>query len=285
VNLFESLLVLIYKAKITTRTVIFLSFSTTPSSLPVNYIRFQSTSNGIIDDQRLRDYLHRLFDICYQINGMYFAHDIDLYYLKLNDENYFLTSFLQKILFENFNTLPSFRLRIVLRHFCRLFVENYCSSITIDKEVINELFLTFLDVFLPYIQQRLTIMWNNLLATTTNYQKGECSDEVIEECVCVLITRDFIDIIRYFIFKTIPGQSNSSLTKKKNRRHNSESMCDETNGDLDQTDEWDEQNANNNINNKLLNNSQEKIDYSDLFMYMIKMSRQSKLTKTLYPLT
>ena len=41
-----------------------------------------------------------------------FAHDTDLYYIKLNDENYFLTSFLQKILFENLNTLPSFRLRI-----------------------------------------------------------------------------------------------------------------------------------------------------------------------------
>jgi len=255
----------------------FLLFSVTPSSLPVSYIRFQSSSsNPIIDDQHLRDYLHRLFDICYQINGMYFAHDNDLYYLKLNDNNYVLTSYLQKILFENFNTLPSFRLRIVLRHFCRLFVENYCSSITTDKEIINELFLTFLNVFLPYIQQRLTIMWNNLLITTNNSQQNECSDEVIEECVCVLITRDFNDIIRYFIFKTIPGQTNSN--KKKNKitlgRNNSETMCEEINGDLDQIDEWDEQSANNNISNKLLNNSQEKIDYSDLFMYMIKIARQ-----------
>ncbi|UJR28475.1 hypothetical protein I4U23_009713 [Adineta vaga] len=254
----------------------------TPSSFPVSFIRFQSTSNPIIDDQRLRDYLHRLFDICYQINGIYFAHDIELYSIKLNDENYFLTTFLQKILFQNFNTLPSFRLRIVLRHFCRLFVENYCSSPTIDKDVINELFLTFLDIFLPYIQQRLTLMWNNLLATTstaTTYQQGECSEEVIEECVCVLITRDFIDIIRYFIFKIIPGQTNSNLNKKKNKifngRNNSESMCEDGNGDLDQIDEWDEQAANNSISNKLLNNSQDKMDYSDIFMYMMKMSRQN----------
>jgi len=259
-------------------------FSVTPSSLPVSFIRFNSPSNGIIDDQRLRDYLHRLFDICYQINGIYFAHDTDLYYIKLNDDNYFLTSFLQKILFTNLNTLPSFRLRIVLRHFCRLFIENYYSPIATDKEIINELFLTFLDVFLPFIQQRLTTMWTNLLTTTNNNQQGECSDEVIEECVCVLITRDFIDIIRYFIFKTIPGQTNSTLinvNKKKNKinngRNNSESMCEETNGDLDQIDEWDEHVANNSINNKLLNNSQDKMDYSDLFMYMIKMARQSKL--------
>jgi hypothetical protein len=54
-------------------------------------------------------------------------------------------------------------------------------------------------------------------------------------------------------------------------------MCEETNGDLDQIDEWDEHVANNSINNKLLNNSQDKMDYSDLFMYMIKMARQSKL--------
>ncbi|CAF1464331.1 unnamed protein product, partial [Adineta ricciae] len=185
----------------------------TPSSLPVSFIRFQSTSNSVIDDQRLRDYLHRLFDICYQINGIYFAHDTELYSIQLNDETYFLTTFLQKILFQNFNTLPSFRLRIVLRHFCRLFVENYCSLPTADKDSINELFLTFLDVFLPYIQQRLTVMWNNLLTTTTattTCRQGECSDEVIEECVCVLITRDFVDIIRYFIFKTIPGQTNSN---------------------------------------------------------------------------
>ncbi len=254
----------------------------TPSSLPVSYIRFQSSSNPLIDDQRLRDYLHRLFDICYQINGMYFAHDNDLYYLKLNDENYFLTSYLQKILFENFHTLPSFRLRIVLRHFCRLFVENYCSVNTIDKEINNELFLTFLNIFLPYIQQRLNIMWNNLLTTTAmNAQQNECSDEVIEECVCVLITRDFIDIIRYFIFKTIPGQTNAN--KKKNKilieRNNSENMCEETNGDLEQLEEWDEQCANNNISNKLLNQSQEKIDYSDLFMYMIKMSRQGEFRR------
>ncbi|CAF1208474.1 unnamed protein product [Adineta ricciae] len=252
----------------------------TPSSLPVSFIRFQSTSNSVIDDQRLRDYLHRLFDICYQINGIYFAHDTELYSIRLNDETYFLTTFLQKILFQNFNTLPSFRLRIVLRHFCRLFVENYCSLPTADKDSINELFLTFLDVFLPYIQQRLTVMWNNLLTTTTTTcRQGECSDEVIEECVCVLITRDFVDIIRYFIFKTIPGQTNSNVTKKKNKisngRNNSESMCEETNGELDQIDEWDEQAASNSISNKLLNNSQEKMDYSDLFMYMMKMSRQN----------
>ncbi|CAF4947381.1 unnamed protein product, partial [Rotaria sp. Silwood1] len=254
----------------------------TPSSPPVSYVRLNSTSNILIDDERLRDYLHRLFDICYQINGMYFAHDTDLYYLKLNDNNYLLTTYLQKILFENFNTLPSFRLRIVLRHFCRLFVENYSSSINTDKEIIDELFLKFLNAFLPYIQQRLTTMWNNLLTTTMNYQQGQCSDEVIEECVCVLITRDFIDIIRYFIFKTISGQTNSSsinMNKKKNKinlaRNNSESMCEETNGDLDQIDEWDEQTTNNNISNKLLNNSHEKLDYSDLFMYMMKMARQN----------
>jgi hypothetical protein len=243
--------------------------------------------SSIIDDQRLRDYLHRLFDICYQINGMFFAHDNDLYHLKLN-ETYFLTTFLQKILFENLNTLPSFRLRIVLRHFCRTFVEYYCSSITLDKDIINELFLQFLDIFLPYIQQRLTNMWNNLLTTTMNYQQGECSDEVIEECVCVLLTRDFVDIIRYFIYKTTPsGQTNSisngphKIRKGKtiNGHIHSESMCEETNGisgDPDQLDEWDEQAANNSISNKLLNGTQEKMDYSDLFNYMLKLSRQSK---------
>jgi hypothetical protein len=264
--------------------------TTIPSSLPVSFVRFQSisTGGGIIDDQRLRDYLHRLFDICYQINGMFFAHDNDLYHLKLN-ENYFLTTFLQKILFENLNTLPSFRLRIVLRHFCRSFVEHYCSSVTFDKDIINELFLQFLDIFLPYIQQRLTTMWNNLLTTTMNYQQGECSDEVIEECVCVLLTRDFVDIIRYFIYKTTPsGQTNSTSSgTHKNRKgktinghtHN-DSMCEETNGisgDTEQLDEWDEQAANNSISNKLLNGTQEKMDYSDLFTYMIKLSRQSKL--------
>jgi hypothetical protein len=216
---------------------------------------------------------------------MFVAHDIDLYYLKLNDNNYFLTSFLQKILFENLSTLPSFRLRIVLRHFCRSFVEHYCSSSTFDKEIINELFLTFLDVFLPYIQQRLTTMWNNLLTTTINYQQGECSDEVIEECVCVLLTRDFVDIIRYFIYKpTSIGQINSSSSNKNrkpkpiNGHRHSESMCEETNGisgDTDQIDEWDEQVINNSISNKLLNGTQEKMDYSDLFTYMIKISRQN----------
>ena len=262
-------------------------FSSVPSSLPVSFVRFQSSSTGgIIDDQRLRDYLHRLFDICYQINGMFFAHDTDLYHLKLNDENYFLTSFLQKILFENLNTLPSFRLRIVLRHFCRSFVEHYWSSLTIDRERINELFLTFLDIFLPYIQQRLTTMWNNLLTTTMNYQQGECSDEVIEECVCVLLTRDFVDIIRYFIYKpTILGQANSITSgnnKKKNKPINgynhSESMSEETNGitgDADQIDEWDEQINTNSINNKLLNGTLEKMEYNDLFNYMIKISRQN----------
>ena len=271
-------------------------FSTAPSSLPVSFVRFQSVSAGMVDDQRLRDYLHRLFDICYQISGMFFAHDTDLYHLKLNDDHYFITSFLQKILFENLNTLPSFRLRIVLRHFCRAFVEHYSSSVTADKEVIDELFLTFLDVFLPYVQQRLTAMWTNLLATTVNYQQGECSDEVIEECVCVLITRDFVDIMRYFIYKTsaTAGQLNSSSTgyiKKKNNKtmngHNhSESMCEESNGinvDTDQIDEWDEQannssSNNNTITNKLMNGTQEKMDYSDLFVYMMKMSRQSKFS-------
>ena len=101
----------------------------TPSSLSVSSIRSQSASNTTIDDERLRDYLHRLFDIYDQINGIYFSNDTDLYYLKLNDDNYLLTTYLQKILFENLNTLPSFRLRIVLRHFCRLFVENYTSSL------------------------------------------------------------------------------------------------------------------------------------------------------------
>jgi hypothetical protein len=120
-----------------------------------------------------------------------------------------------------------------------------------------------------------------------NYQKGECTDEVIEECVCVLLTRDFVDIIRYFIYKTaLIGQTNSSLSgnsKKKNKimngHNHSESMCEETNGisgDTDQIDEWDEQVTNNSICNKLLNGTQEKMDYSDLFNYMIKMSRQSK---------
>jgi hypothetical protein len=125
-----------------------------------------------------------------------------------------------------------------------------------------------------------------------NYQQGECSDEVIEECVCVLLTRDFVDIIRYFIYKTTTtiGQVNSissGITKNKknktmNGHHHHESMCEETNGisgDTDQIDEWDEQVTNNSISNKLLNGTQEKMDYSDLFTYMIRMSRQSKLNK------
>ena len=233
-------------------------------------------------DQQLRDYLHRLFDICYQINGIYFAHDTELYELKLNDGNYFLTSFLQKVLFNNLNSLPSFRLRIVSRQFCRSFIETYCSSATEDKDAINELFLSFLDVFLPYIQQRLTAMWNNLSPATNNDPQSQCSDEVIEECVCVLIARDFVDIIRYFLFKTI-AQSHSVATgagRKKNKatngRTNSESMCEDTNGDIDQIDDWDEQSAANSGNNKLLNGVQEKMEYSDLFTYMIKMSRQRK---------
>ena len=261
--------------------------TTIPSSLPVSFVRFQSMSNGtMIDDQRLlRDYHHRLFDICYQINGMFFANDVDLYHLKLNDKTFFLSQFLQKILFENLNTLPSFRLRIVLRHFCRTFVEHYCASSTLDKETINELFLQFLDVFLPYIQQQLTSMWNNLLNTTMNYQQGECSDEVIEECVCVLITRDFVDIIRYFIYKnTSTGQGNSMMNKNKknkmaNGHHHSESMCEESNGltgENDPIDEWDEQTGNYSITNRLLNGTQEKMDYSDLFTHMLKLSRQSK---------
>jgi hypothetical protein len=56
-------------------------------------------------------------------------------------------------------------------------------------------------------------------------------------------------------------------------------MCEETNGisgDPDQLDEWDEQVANNSISNKLLNGTQEKMDYSDLFTYMLKLFRQSK---------
>ena len=245
----------------------------------------------IVDEQRLRDYLHRLFDICYQINGLFFAHDSDLYHLKLNDETYFLSSFLQKVLFENLNTLPSFRLRIVLRHFCRSFVEHY-SSTTNDKDLIDELFLVFLDVFLPYVQQRLTTMWTNLLTTTVEYQQGECSDEVIEECVCVLLTRDFVDIIRYFIYKTnFPtlGNPTSSThsSKKKNKivngHHHSESMCEETNGisaDNDALDEWDESSSSTSVPNKFLNGAPEKFDYSDLFMYMMKMARQSNTTLT-----
>ncbi|CAF1351911.1 unnamed protein product [Adineta ricciae] len=263
--------------------------TTIPSSLPVSFVRFQSNLNSaVIDDQRLRDYLHRLFDICYQVNGMFFAHDPELYYLKMADDTYFLTMFLQKVLFENLNTLPSFRLRIVLRHFCRSFVEHYCSMETVDKEKINELFLTFLDIFFAYMQQRLTSMWNNLLTTTTfvNYQQGECSDEVIEECVCVLLARDFVDIIRYFIYKpTLLTQANSigcGINKKKskaiNGHNHSESMCEETNGingETDPLDEWDEQTTHNSICNKLLNGNQEKMDYSDLFNYMIKLARQN----------
>ena len=246
--------------------------TTISSSLPVSFIRFQSIC---LDEQRLRDYHHRLFDICYQINGMFFANDLDLYHLKLNEQD-FVSQFLQKILFENLHTLPSFRLRIVLRHFCRSFVEHYCATSTADKEPINELFLQFLDVFLPYIQQRLTTMWNNLLNTTFNYQQGECSDEVIEECVCVLITRDFVDIIRYFIYKnTSTGQNTNGINKNKknkpiNGHHHSESMCEESN---DQIDEWDEQIGNSSITNRGI---QEKMDYSDLFSYMLKLSRLSE---------
>lgn len=225
----------------------------------------------MIDDQRLRDYLHRLFDICYQIHGMYFAHDHELYYLKFPEENYFLTSYLQKILFENFQTLPSIRLRIILRHSCRLFVENYCSSTIVNQDAINELFLSFLNVFLPYIQQRLTLMWNHLL-TNNAVEQNECSEEVIEECVCVLITRDFNDIIRYFIFKTIPGQTNTNRRKNKTT-NDRESMSEDVNGDFEQNEDWDEGLVNNNLNSKF-SNTQEKMDYSDLFTYMMKMARQ-----------
>ena len=269
------------------RQAIFLS-RTMPAGLPAGFTRSPSTTTVTIDDERLRDYLHRLFDICYQINGIYFAHDADLYYLKLNDETYFLTAFLQKILFENLNSLPSFRLRIVLRQLCRLFIEHYCSLDNQNKDAIHELFLSFLNVFFPFIQQRITTMWNNLSLTTNNYQQGQCSDEVIEECVCVLITRDFLDIIRYFLFKTATGGTVNSSTanagKKKNRaangREHSESMCEDISGDPEQTDEWDEPAANNGISNKLLNSAQEKMDYTDLFNYMIKMARQRKCRLT-----
>ena len=202
---------------------------------------------------------------------MYFAHDHDLYFFKFPEDNSFLTSYLQKILFENFQTLPSIRLRIVLRHCCRVFVENYCSTTLVNQEPINDLFLSFLNVFLPYIQQRLTLMWNQLL-TTNIVEQNECSEEVIEECVCVLITRDFNDIIRYFIFKTIPGQSNS--TRRKNKTANErESMSEDINGDFEQNEDWDEASVNNNLNSKF-SNAQEKMDYSDLFTYMMKMARQ-----------
>ena len=201
---------------------------------------------------------------------MYFAHDHDLYYLKFAEENYFLTSYLQKILFENFQTLPSSRLRIILRHSCRLFVENYCSSTIVNQDAVNELFLSFLNVFLPYIQQRLTLMWNHLLTNNT-VEQNECSEEVIEECVCVLITRDFNDIIRYFIFKTIPGQTNSNRRKNKPANER-ESMSEDVNGDFEQNEEWDE---GNNLNSKF-SNAQEKMDYSDLFTYMMKMARQGQ---------
>jgi len=246
-------------------------FRIAPSSLPVSYIRFQNTTNAIIEDQRLRDYLHRLFDISYQINGMFFAHDHELYSLKLSNENYFVTTYLQKVLFENFNTLPSFRLRIVLRQFCRLFVENYSSN---DSNELNELFLSFLNSFLPYIQQRLNIMWKNLQTTSTNIhnlREDQCSDEVIEECICVLITRDFNDIIRYFIYKNLSGQTNANKKKSKpiTERSLSENMCEENNGDFEQIDECDEQS----ITNNRLTNSQE---YSDLFSYMVKMARQGR---------
>jgi hypothetical protein len=259
--------------------------SETSSSLPVSYIRFSSTPSAMVDDQGLREYLHRLFDICYQINGIYFAHDSDLYVMKLNDDTYFLTIFLQKILFENLNSLPSIRLRIVLRQFCRSFVENYCSAATADKSATNEVFLSFFDIFFPYIQQRLTTIWNTLLTTTElSQQQGQCSDEVIEECVCVLITRDFLDIIRYFIFKTTHSTISNGLgsMKKKNKtnvgRQHSESMCEDVvgNGDLDQTDEWDDQVTTNGISNKLLNSTQDRLEYSDLFSHLLKMTRESK---------
>jgi len=110
---------------------------------------------------------------------------------------------------------------------------------------------------------------------------------VIEECVCVLLTRDFVDIIRYFIYKTTPvvqSNSNGNGTNKNrknktiNGHHQNDSMCEESNGltgDAEQIDEWDEQAAMNSISNKLLNGTQEKMDYSDLFAYMIRMSRQN----------
>lgn len=243
----------------------------------------------MVDDQRLRDYLHRLFDICYQINGVFFAHDPELYYLKLNNDTYLMTSFLQQVLFENLNTLPPFRLRIVLRHFCRSFIEHYCSTATGERAVTNELFVTFLDAFFPYMQDRLTTMWNNLLTMNTevNYQQEECMDEVIEECVCVLLTRDFVDIIRYFIYKpTSTGHGSSASggsSKKKNKGMNghqhSESMCEETNGESEPIDEWDEHGTNSNVCNKLLNGSQEKMEYTDLFNYMIKLARQSEFRR------
>ena len=259
--------------------VVFLSSRGMSTGVSVSFNQFVSTSHIVDDPRRLRDYLHRLFDICYQINGIYFVFDNDLFYLKFNEDSYFLSVFLQKILFENLKSLPSFRLRIVLRQFCRLFVESYCSLENSDKESINELFLNFLDVFFPYLQQSLTTMWNNLLITTNNSKDGQCSDEVIEECVCVLITRDFLDIIRYFLYKAnVNHQSNSNKKKSKSIhvRQDSESMVDDINGEFDQIDEWDEQNTTHGISNKLLNSVQDKIEQSDLFVYMIKMARQSK---------
>lgn len=186
---------------------------------------------------------------------------------------------MQKILFENLNSLPSFRLRIVLRQFCRVFVENYCSLSTIDKDLINELFLSFLDAFFRYIQQRLETMWTNLSMTSNTYQHGQGSDEVIEECVCVLITRDFLDIVRYFLYKTVNNIQSSSIKKKVkpvHARHDSESMNDDApNGEFEQIEEWDDQTPNHVISNKVLNSIQDKIEHSDLFNYMLKMARQS----------
>jgi hypothetical protein len=82
---------------------------------------------------------------------------------------------------------------------------------------------------------------------------------------------------------TSTGTSKNRKGKMTNGHLHGESMCEETNGitgDSDQLDEWDEQAANYSISNKLLNGTQEKMDYSDLFTYMLKLFRQSKYFET-----
>ncbi|CAF1253613.1 unnamed protein product, partial [Didymodactylos carnosus] len=251
-------------------------------------------------EYQLRDYTHRLFDISYQLLGSYFVYDHGLYSIKtkevtnnkLNDEQqeqYFLSSFLQTILFENLNTIPPFRLRIILRHFCRPFVEHFSLLIVPQPQQssMNELFSSFLDIFLPYIQQRLRQMWQNLLSDEVQQQSQQnqlndscVSDEVIEECLCVLLTRDFVDILRHFILKPIisvsgnkkqDNQRKISTSKVSNGTHEMNYIED---NDIDATlDDVDNNNSNEQFTIKQLNISNEKIEYNDLFLYLIKICR------------
>ncbi|CAF0866997.1 unnamed protein product, partial [Didymodactylos carnosus] len=291
----------ITKATVTTITAT--TFS--PSDNPFHAVRqspLQDKVSNRLFEHQLHDYIHRLFDISYQLLGSYFVYDHDLYSMKtreltdnkLNEqqqEQYFLTSFLQTIIFENLNTIPPFRLRIILKHFCRPFIEHFSltTEFQTEQSSINDLFLSFLDIFLPYIQQRLRQMWQNLISNEQQSQQSQliyysCSDEVIEECLCVLLTRDFVDILRHFILKPIisitnnkkqDNQRKTTITSTTNKILNgNHEMSYLDDNDIDTTvDDVVDNNNNEQFTNKQLNISNEKIDYSDLFLHLSKICR------------